>query len=123
MRRNRVGHAISRIDGITGTVTRFADVDGIKLVVAPDGSLYGVVGSPAGGRVVHVATDGTVTNVAGNGGLLPSGDGPALEAGMLPNAVQPAPDGSLLVTQGEPIPAVRRVDRSGGTITTLARGR
>jgi streptogramin lyase len=117
------GHAISRIDGATGAVTRFADVDGIKLVVAPDGSLYGVVGSPAGGQIVRVAQDGTVTTVAGNGGLLPSKDGPALEAGMLPSAVQPGPDGSLIVTQGEPIPAIRRVDRPGGTITTLARGR
>ena len=117
------GHAISRIDGTTGAVTRFADVDGIKLVVAPDASLYGVVGSPAGGQVVRVATNGSVTTVAGNGGLVPSKDGPALEVGMLPNAVQLAPDGSLIVTQGEPIPAVRRVDRPGGTITTLARGR
>ena len=117
------GHAISRIDGATGTVTRFADVDGIKLVVAPDGSLYGVVGSPAGGRVVRVAQDGTVTNVAGNGGLTPPRDGPALAVGMLPNAVQLAPDGSLIVAQGEPIPAIRRVDRPAGTITTLARGR
>ena len=115
------GQAISRIDGVTGSVTHFADVDGIKLVVTPDGSLYGVVGSPAGGRVVRVAQDGSATTVAGNGGLSPSKDGPALEAGMLPNAVQLAPDGSLIVTQGEPIPAVRRV--SGGTITTLARGR
>ena len=117
------GHGISRIDGVTRAVTRFADVDGIKLVVAPDGSLYGVVGSPAGGRVVRVAPDGAVTTVAGNGGLTPSKDGPALEVGMLPNAVQPASDGSLIVTQGEPIPAIRRVDRPGGTITTLARGR
>ena len=117
------GHAISRIDGATRAVTRFADVDGIKLVVAPDGSLHGVVGSPAGGQVVRVAPNGSVTTVAGNGGLIPSKDGPALEVGMLPNAVQLAPDGSLIVTQGEPIPAVRRVDRPGGTITTLARGR
>jgi hypothetical protein len=91
--------------------------------VAPDASLYGVVGSPAGGQVVRVAPDGTATIVAGNGGLTPSKDGPALEAGMLPNAVQLARDGSLIVTQGEPIPAVRRVYRPGGTITTLARGR
>jgi streptogramin lyase len=117
------GHAISRIDGATGAVTRFADVDGIKLVVAPDGSLYGVVGSPSGGQVVRVASNGSVTTVAGNGGLAPSKDGPALEAGMLPNAVQVARDGSLIVTQGEPIQAVRRVDRPGGTIKTLARGR
>lgn len=45
------------------------------------------------------------------------------EVGMLPDAVQIAPDGSLIVAQGEPIPAIRSVDRPGGTITTLARGR
>jgi hypothetical protein len=117
------GHGISRVDGATRAVTRFADVDGIKLVVAPDGSVYGVVGNPSGGRVVRVAPNGSVTTVAGNGALSPSRDGPALEVGMLPNAVQIAPDGSLIVTQGEPIPAIRRVDRPGGTITTLARGR
>ena len=117
------GHAMSRIDGTTGAVTRFADVDGIKLLVAPDGSVYGVVGSPAGGRVLRVAADGTVTTVAGTGSLGPHRDGPALEAGILPSALQFAPDGSLIVTQVEPIPAIRRVDRPGGTITTLVRGR
>ncbi len=117
------GHAISRIDGNTGVVSRFADVDGIKLLVAPDESVYGVVGSPAGGRVVRVAPDGSATTVAGTGSLGPHRDGPALEAGILPSAVQFAPDGSLIVTQVEPIPAIRLVDRPGGTITTLARGR
>jgi streptogramin lyase len=117
------GHAMSRIDGSTGAVSHFADVDGIKLLVAPDGSVYGVVGSPAGGRVVRVAQDGSVTTVAGTGSLAPHRDGPALEAGILPSAVQLARDGSLIVTQVEPIPAIRRVDSAGGTITTLARGR
>jgi streptogramin lyase len=117
------GHAMSRIDGNTGAVSHFADIDGIKLLVAPDGSVYGVVGSPAGGRVVRVAQDGSVTTVAGTGSLAPHRDGPALEAGILPSAVQLARDGSLIVTQVEPIPAIRRVDRAGGTITTLTRGR
>jgi streptogramin lyase len=117
------GHAISRIDGTTGAVSHFADVDGIKLLVAPDGSVYGVVGSPAGGRVVRVAPNGTVTTVVGTGSLGPHRDGPALEAGILPSAVQLAPDGSLIVSQVEPVPAIRRVDRPGGTITTLVRGR
>ena len=56
------GHAISRIDGTTGAVSHFADIDGIKLLVAPDGSVYGVVGSPAGGRVVRVAPNGSSHN-------------------------------------------------------------
>lgn len=63
------GHGISRVDGATRAFTRFADVDGIKLVVAPDGSVYGVVGNPSGGRVIRVAPDGSVTPVAGNGAL------------------------------------------------------
>jgi hypothetical protein len=117
------GAALSRIDDATGAVTRFADVDAIKLLVAPDGSVYGVTGTPAGGRVVRVAPDGTVTPVAGTGSLGPHRDGPALEAGILPSSVALAPDGSLIVTQIEPIPAIRRVDRPGGTITTLVRGR
>jgi len=117
------GQAISRIDGNTGAVSRLAGVDGVKRLVAPDGSVYSVAGSPAGGRVVRVARDGTVTTVAGTGLLGPHRDGPALEAGILPSAVQFAPDGSLIVTQVEPIPAIRRVDRPGGTITTLVRGR
>jgi sugar lactone lactonase YvrE len=117
------GAALSRINGATGTVTRFADVDAIKLLVAADGSVYGVTGTPAGGRVVRVAPDGTVTPVAGTGSLGPHRDGPALETGILPSSVALAPDGSLIVTQIEPIPAIRRVDRPGGTITTLVRGR
>jgi streptogramin lyase len=117
------GHAMSRIDGATGAVARFADVDAIKLLAMPDGSVFGVTGNPAGGRVVRVAPDGTVTPVAGTGSLGPHRDGPALEAGILPSAVEPAPDGSLIVTQVEPIPAIRRVDRPGGTITTIVRGR
>ena len=116
------GHAMNRIDGNTGALSHFADVDGIKLLVASDGSVYGVVGSPAGGRVVRVAPDGSVTTVVGTGSLAPHRDGPALEAGILPSAVQLAGDGSLIVTQVEPIAAIRRVDRADGTITTLARG-
>ena len=115
------GHAISRIDGSTGAVSRFADVDGVKLLVAPDGSVYGVTGTPGrrscrpdrSGRKRH---DHRRHRLPG-----PHRDGPALEAGILPSAVEFAPDGSLIVTQVEPIPALRLV--AGGTITTLARGR
>ena len=115
-------HVISRIDGITGAVTQYADVDGIKLLAAPDGSLYGVVGDPGGGRVIRVAPDRTVTTVAGTGALGPHKDGPALEVDFGPTAVQLAPDGALIIPQSEPIPALRRLDRPGGTLTTLARG-
>jgi streptogramin lyase len=117
------GRRISRVDGRTGAISRFADADGVKLLVAPDGSVYGVGGNPSGGRVVRVAQDGTVTTVVGTGTLGPHRDGRALEAQILPSAVQLAPDGTLLVTQVEPVPAVRRVDLSTGTISTLALGR
>jgi DNA-binding beta-propeller fold protein YncE len=78
------GHAISRIDGTTGAVSHFADVDGIKLLVAPNGSVYGVVGSPAGGRVVRVAPNGTVTTVVGTGSLGRTGTGPPSRQGSCP---------------------------------------
>jgi streptogramin lyase len=117
------GHSVSRIDGETGAVSSFADADAFKLLVAPDGSVYGVEGSPAGGRVVRIARDGSVTAVAGTGSLGPHRDGPALEAGILPSAVQFAPDGSLLVAQVQPVPALRSVNLSSGSISTLVRGR
>jgi streptogramin lyase len=116
-------NAISRIDAATGAKSTFADVDGIKILVVPDGSLYTVVGRPSGGRVLHVTRDGAVTPVVGTGSIAPHADGRALEVGILPAAVQIAPDGSLLVTQVEPIPAIRRVDLATGAITTLVRGR
>ena len=117
------GMAISRIDARTGVVSPFANVDGIKIMVAPDRSLYAVVGNPSGGRVVRVAPGGSVTAVAGTGTLGPHRDGRALDAQILPTSVQLAPDGALLVTQGEPVPAIRRVDLSTGTISTVALGR
>ena len=117
------GRSVSRIDGQTGAVTPFADVDAFKLLVAPDGFVYGVEGSPAGGRVVRISPNGSVTAVAGNGFLGPHRDGPALEAEILPSAVDFAPDGALLVSQVQPIPAIRRLDLATGLLTTVVRGR
>jgi hypothetical protein len=42
---------------------------------------------------------------------------------MLPSALALARGGSLLVAQIEPVPAIRRLNLSTGTIVTLARGR
>jgi hypothetical protein len=117
------GHAVSRVDGTTGAVTPLAQVDAFKLVVAPDGSVYGAVGGPKGGRVVRIARNGRVTVVAGTGRLGRDRDGPALRAPMLPSAVELGKEGSLLVAQIEPVPSIRRVDVATGRITTLARGR
>ncbi len=117
------GHVVSRVDGTTGVVTRLADVDVFKLVVAPNGTVYGATGGPRGGRVVRISPSGRVIPVAGTGRLGPHRDGRALLAPMLPSAVALARDGSLLVAQIEPIPAIRRVNLRAGTIATLARGR
>jgi streptogramin lyase len=114
---------ISRIDAATGSKSRFANIDGIKILVAPDGSLYTVVGSPSGGRVIHVARNGSATPVVGSGALGSNADGRALDVGILPAAIQFAPDGSLLVTEVQPGAAIRRVDLDRGTITTVVRGR
>lgn len=116
------GRAVSRMDGGTGALTPFANADAIKLHVALDGSVYGIEGSPSGGRVVRIAPDGTVTTVAGTGSLGPHRDGPALEIGVLPSAVLTAPDGAVLFTQVQPVAALRRVDPATGRVSTLARG-
>jgi streptogramin lyase len=117
------GHAVSRIDGDTGAVARFADVDAFKLNLALDGSVYGVTGDPSGGRIVRIAADGRVTRVAGTGRLAPHRDGPALRIGILPSSALPAPGGAVLFTQVEPRAAVRRIDRRTGLVRTLALGR
>ena len=117
------GHAVSRVDGDTGAVTRLASVDAFKLVVASNGVVYGATGSPRGGRVVRISPDGRAVPVAGTGRLGPHRDGKALRAPMLPSALAIARDGSLLVAQIEPVPAIRRINLSAGTIVTLARGR
>jgi hypothetical protein len=116
------GHAVSRVDGSTGAVTPYASVDAFKLAVAPDGTVYGAVGTPAGGRIVRIEPNGRVTAVAGTGRLGRHRDGPALRAPMLPSALALGRRGSLLVAQIEPLPAIRRVDLATGRITTLARG-
>jgi hypothetical protein len=117
------GHAVSRVDGDTGAVSPLADVDAFKLAAGRDGSVYGAVGTPTGGRIVRIAPDGRVSSVAGTGRLGTHRDGVAVKAPMLPSAVALDRNGALLVAQTEPVPAIRRVDLASGRITTLARGR
>jgi hypothetical protein len=133
------GHYIRKIDARTGVITtiagngreevtgdggpaREAGIDAVKLLFAPDGSLYLVGGNPDGGTIRRISPDGTIETVVGTGRLGPNGDGgPALKAGILPSDVALAADGALIVSQGEPVPAVRRVDPDTGVITTLLR--
>jgi sugar lactone lactonase YvrE len=117
------GHAVSRVDAATGAVTGLANVDAFEYAVARDGTIYGVTGSPRGGRVVRISRSGAVKLVAGTGRLGAHRDGPALRAPMLPSALALMPDGTLLVAQIEPVPALRRVDLGRGTIATVALGR
>ena len=117
------GHAVSRVDGMTGAVTPLAKVDAFKVAVARNGAVYGATGGPSGGRVVRISPSGRVVRVAGTGRLGPHRDGKALAAPMLPSAVALAADGSLLVAQIEPVPAIRRVNLATGRISTIARGR
>jgi sugar lactone lactonase YvrE len=116
------GHRVSRVDSVTGAVTRLASVDAVKLAAAPDGVVYGAAGSPKGGRVVRISPGGAVKAIAGTGKLGPQRDGRALHAPMLPSALAIAPDGSLVVAQIEPVPAIRRLDLRRGTIRTIALG-
>ena len=115
--------AVSRIDGDTGAVTPFAKADAIKLHVAADGSVYGVEGSPSGGRVVRIAPDGSVIDRGRHRLARPAprraraGDPGPAERGRA------RPDGAVLFTQVEPVAAVRRVDPTTQRVTTLARGR
>jgi sugar lactone lactonase YvrE len=103
-----------------GGPARDAGVDAVKLVVAPDGSLYVVGGDLYGGTVRRISPDGTIEAVVGSGTLGANGDGgPALDAGIQPSGVALAPDGSLIVSQIEPEAAIRRVDPETGVITTL----
>jgi DNA-binding beta-propeller fold protein YncE len=117
------GHAVSRVDGTTGVVTKLAKVDAFKVVVARTGVVYGATGGPKGGRVVRISPNGRVVPVAGTGRLGPHRDGRALAAPMLPSALALARDGSLLVAQIEPVPAIRRIDLGAGRISTITRGR
>ena len=116
------GHAVSRVDAATGEVAPLARVDAVELAVAPNGLVYGATGTPTGGRVVRISPTGVVTRVAGTGRLGRHRDGRALSAPMLPSALAVARDGSLIVAQIEPVPAIRRVQLTRGTISTLALG-
>ena len=83
--------------------------------------VYFTDGDPSGGRVRLLSPSGAIRTVAGTGRIAAHRDGVrATTVGILPTGIARARDGSLLVTQSQPIPALRRVSRSG-IISTLAR--
>jgi DNA-binding beta-propeller fold protein YncE len=114
------GH-VYRVAAGTTTLQSVAPVDAFRVVPLPGGGAYLVNGVPSGGRVQRLAADGTITPVAGTGGLGRQANGiPATRAAILPSDVAVVAGGALLIAQTQPVAAIRRVSRAG-TITTLTR--
>jgi RHS repeat-associated protein len=90
----------------------------LELAVAPDGSVY--FADVDNHRVRRIATDGTITTVAGSGTRGYGGDGGPATSALLaePTGVAVTPDGQLIVADY----ANNRVRRiaTDGTITTVA---
>ena len=99
-------------DGGPATAARLSRPKGVASM--PDGGFL----IADGNRVRRVAPDGTISTVAGNGAMVPSGDGgPATAAGVpRPAAVAATPDDGFLIAS---VNQIRRV-RPDGTIVTLA---
>ncbi len=98
-----------------------AELDGPNEVeVTPDGSL--LIADVGNHRIRKVATDGTISTVAGNGSTVQSGDGgPATKAGLAAaGEVEVGPDGSFYILDALHA-KVRKVDPSG-KITTVFGG-
>jgi sugar lactone lactonase YvrE len=111
---------ILRIDAGSGAVTIVARIGTANVVPTPAG-LYFTDGGPTGGRVRVLSSSGAIRTVAGTGRISAHRDGvPATRVGISPTGIARARDGSLIVAQSRPVPALRRVSRSG-TISTLAR--
>jgi glucose/arabinose dehydrogenase len=112
-----VGAAVgSPAPGTISTLAQVAHPRGLALL--PDGSV--LVPEPFVGDVVKVATDGSVTVVAGTGVEGYSGDGgPAIDAELdQPHGVALLPDGSFLIADALN-DRIRRV-APDGTISTYA---
>lgn len=117
------------ISTVAGTGTSGSSGDGGPATSAtlnrPNGLAFDATGrlyiaDSANNRVRRVASDGTITTVAGSGTSGFSGDGGAATAAKLtsPVAVAVAADGSFYIADSAN-DRVRRVD-AGGTITTFA---
>ena len=103
-----------------GSMAAAAQLNGPRgLARLGDGSI--LVADSAGNRVRRIATDGTITTVAGTGTAGSVGDGgPAVLAQVNgPRDVAVAPDGVTYFIADSGGNRIRRVD-AGGTITTVA---
>lgn len=92
-----------------------------SVAIAPEGSVY--IADFGNRRVRRVATDGTITTIAGNGALGALGDnGPATSAQLgSVAAVATAEDGTLYVAQSMTPGRIRRIGIDG-IITTVVGG-
>jgi sugar lactone lactonase YvrE len=88
------------------------------VAVAPDGSLY--IADTWNDRIRRVASDGTITTVAGRGDAPFPERRRATEVPLDAGGVAVAPDGSIYVTDG---PCVRRIDLDGAITTVAGTGR
>src|SRR5262245_11595675 len=114
------GSRVIRIDHSSGELTEVARIDTATVLPTARG-VYVTVGSSGGGRVLLIRRDGSQRAVVGTGGISRQRNGVrATRVGIRPTAVALARDGSLLVAQDRPVPAPRRVSRSG-IITTITR--
>lgn len=88
------------------------------LALAPDGTL--MIAEMGGNTVRQVATDGTISSVAGTAAAATTGDGALATAAAVnaPQAVAFAPDGAVLTTTGNRV----RKFYVGGNISSIAGG-
>src|SRR3954447_24539356 len=109
--------------GGDGSPAREARIFGARAVkVAPDGTVYILERQGSSLRAVDPAT-GLIQTIAGTTGRGYSGDGgPAVAAVFdAPKEMALDRDGSLLIVDTENH-AIRRIDRAGGIVTTVAGG-
>ncbi|HEX2853047.1 MAG TPA: hypothetical protein VHO24_07410 [Opitutaceae bacterium] len=104
-------------DGGPATAAQINDPYGV--IRGPDGAIWFCEHN--GHRIRRIATDGTITTVAGNGRRGYTGDGgPALEASLnLPHEIRFDADRNLLIADMAN-QVIRRVDAKTGVITTFA---
>ncbi len=112
---------IVKLDPRTGELSVVSPHDAFKPLIAPDGTVYYVAGSPTGSYVNRVEDAGRVTRIAGTNRIGNVREGMrAVAAPMQISDIEWARDGSLLIAQTQPRPArIWRIDRSGRLRTVV----